>query len=122
MTRIIHGVEVQGIGLDGETRCEHWHGDLDIIAIKFKCCELWYPCSDCHSAIAGHTAEVWSTGEFAETAILCGACGNQFAIDDYLGCGSICPKCERGFNPGCAKHYHLYFERSASTGAFRNKL
>jgi uncharacterized CHY-type Zn-finger protein len=27
-----------------------------------------------------------------------------------LKCDSICPRCAGAFNPGCANHYHLYFE------------
>lgn len=108
----IHGECVYGIGVDTETRCAHWHGELDIIAIKFKCCGDWYSCFDCHATIAKHAAEVWPAGEFAETAILCGACGHQLAINDYLKCDATCPRCDSRFNPGCAKHYHLYFERA----------
>jgi uncharacterized CHY-type Zn-finger protein len=29
--------EVRGINLDPQTRCEHYHGPTDIIAIKMKC-------------------------------------------------------------------------------------
>jgi uncharacterized CHY-type Zn-finger protein len=43
---------------------------------------------------------------------LCGGCGHQLSVKEYLQCDSVCTKCRRAFNPGCARHYHLYFESS----------
>lgn len=111
MVRLIHGEEVHGVDIDAETRCAHWHSPLDIIAIKFKCCGRWYPCFECHSELAGHSASVWPKGEFVERAILCGACGTKLSIDEYSTCDSTCPTCKASFNPGCSNHFHLYFER-----------
>ncbi len=108
--RINHGQEVSGIDVDAETRCGHWHGETDIIALKFKCCGDWFPCYECHAEIVNHDAEVWPRDQRGELAVLCGACGRQITIEEYLSCSSICPTCERAFNPGCANHYHLYFE------------
>jgi uncharacterized CHY-type Zn-finger protein len=31
-------------------------------------------------------------------------------IREYLGSGSVCPRCGRQFNPGCSRHHHFYFE------------
>lgn len=109
MERIIYGQRVRGAVMDAETRCEHWHSELDIIAIKFKCCGEWFPCFECHSALAGHAASVWREDEREAKAILCGACGRQLSIKQYLNCDSTCPKCRSKFNPGCTTHYHLYF-------------
>lgn len=110
MSELIHGEKVYGVEIDEQTRCAHWNSELDIIAIKFKCCERWYPCFECHSAVANHSAKVWPLVERSAKAILCGACGHRLAITEYLECNSKCPKCAHEFNPGCAKHYHLYFE------------
>ena len=106
----IHGVEVVGVDVDPETRCSHYRGPDDIIAIKFKCCGKWFPCHECHAELAGHDAEVWRNKEFDELAVLCGACGHQLTIREYLACESVCPRCRRLFNAGCAKHHHIYFE------------
>lgn len=106
----IHGEDVYGIDVDPQTGCGHWHGKTDIIAIKFKCCGRWYPCFDCHEAVAGHKLQVWPRNEFSANAILCGLCGHQLSVTDYLACDSSCPNCGADFNLGCAKHYHLYFE------------
>jgi uncharacterized CHY-type Zn-finger protein len=111
VTRTIHGVEINGVDVDLETRCAHYHSERDIIAIKFNCCGDWFPCHECHAELAGHTAIVWPKGEHDVFAVLCGACGRQLSICEYLECDSVCPQCRRQFNPGCARHYHLYFER-----------
>ena len=106
----IHGVEVLGLDVDPETRCHHWASPLDVIALKFKCCATWYPCHDCHTACADHEPAVWPLAERDERAVLCGVCGHQLTITEYLGSGSRCPACQAAFNPGCALHYDLYFE------------
>ncbi|MEO6587841.1 MAG: CHY zinc finger protein [Pyrinomonadaceae bacterium] len=106
----IFGEMVEGNNVDSQTRCAHYHKEIDIIAIKFKCCGEWFPCFECHSENTDHEPQVWSKNELDEKAILCGNCGYQLAIEEYLNCDSICPKCESSFNPGCANHYHLYFE------------
>ncbi len=108
--RLIHGEMVFGVDVDSQTRCAHWHGELDIIAIKFKCCRRYFPCYECHAKLETHQPEVWVRTEFSEKAVLCGGCGFQLAINEYLECDSICPRCAGNFNPGCANHYHLYFK------------
>ncbi|HEV3243329.1 MAG TPA: CHY zinc finger protein [Chthoniobacterales bacterium] len=106
----IHDATVMGVDVDPQTRCAHYHNERDIIAIKFKCCGKWFSCHQCHATLAGHTAEVWLKEEFGERSVLCGNCGEQLSIREYLQCESVCPHCEHQFNPGCARHHHLYFE------------
>ena len=108
--REIHGQSVRGVTVDAETRCSHWRGPTDIIALRMKCCGEWFPCSECHAALADHPAQVWTLEERDSGAVLCGACGRVLSIDDYLACDSRCPGCGAAFNPGCANDYHLYFE------------
>lgn len=106
----IQGIRVFGKPVDNQTRCVHWHSELDIIAIKFKCCDKYYPCFSCHEEEADHEHQVWPKAEFDQKAILCGVCGNELSIADYMASNNTCPHCKSGFNPGCSKHYHLYFE------------
>jgi uncharacterized CHY-type Zn-finger protein len=106
----IFGEIVKGNNVDAQTRCAHYHTEIDIIALKFKCCGEWFPCFECHAENAGHRAEVWSLDEYETKAILCGGCGHQLTVDEYMNCNSVCPKCKSSFNPGCANHYDLYFE------------
>ena len=101
--------EVRGVGLDAETRCVHYHSELDIIAIKMACCGVYYACKDCHDALAGHEIKVWPRPEWDTPAILCGACGLELTIREYMDSNYRCPRCEASFNPGCRNHYHFYF-------------
>ncbi len=102
-------VAVHGVEVDPQTRCAHWHGELDIIAIKFKCCGEWFPCFECHASEADHATSLWSEEERDRKAVLCGACGHQLSIQEYFDCDSACPKCESKFNPACVNHYKHYF-------------
>ncbi len=105
---------VRGVEVDPQTRCAHYHGPTDVIALRFKCCGEWFPCIDCHREVAGHAEEVWSLGERDREAVLCGVCGSGLTITEYLGCDATCPGCGAAFNPGCANHWHFYFEMAES--------
>ena len=76
--RIIAGMLVKGKVIDHQTRCTHYHSALDIIAIKFKCCNTYYPCYSCHLEETDHVAVPWPLVERDTKAILCGACGHEF--------------------------------------------
>jgi uncharacterized CHY-type Zn-finger protein len=101
--------EVRGVGLDAETRCAHYHSELDIIAIKMACCGFYYACKDCHEELAGHPIKVWPAEAWNEKAILCGHCGDELTIAAYMASGYACPTCNAPFNPGCRNHYQFYF-------------
>jgi uncharacterized CHY-type Zn-finger protein len=101
--------EVRGVDLDAQTRCAHYRTELDVIAIKLKCCGLYYACKDCHAALAGHNIEVWPRSEWDARAILCGACGHELTIREYMNSNLCCPRCTAAFNPGCKNHYQFYF-------------
>ncbi|MCB0487639.1 MAG: chromophore lyase [Cyclobacteriaceae bacterium] len=103
-------LKVFGRPIDKQTRCAHYHSALDVIAIKFKCCDQYFPCFSCHEETAGHAAVRWKKSDFNEFAILCGVCQTELTINQYLTSNNICPKCEARFNPKCANHYPLYFE------------
>ena len=105
--------QVRGVDVDTQTRCGHYHGATDIIAIKMKCCGEYYACKDCHNELAGHAIVLWPVAEWDCAAILCGGCGAELTIREYMECESRCPACGAGFNPGCRKHYQFYFEVGA---------
>jgi uncharacterized CHY-type Zn-finger protein len=108
----ISGIPVRGIEIDAHTGCAHYRSELDIVALKFKCCLSYYACFHCHELDAGHPARIWLQAEFDEKAVLCGACGTELTIRQYLNCQAVCPACRARFNPRCALHHHLYFEIS----------
>ena len=101
---------MNGVGVDAQTRCIHYRKPLDVIAIKMRCCGAYYACKDCHDAVTGHAIEVWPRAELDQAAVLCGVCGTELTIRQYLACANQCPACNAMFNPGCRNHYHFYFE------------
>lgn len=103
-------VIVNGTNVDAQTRCEHYHKEIDIVAVKFKCCGEWFPCFQCHRENTNHELQIWKQNERGTKAILCGNCRRQLTIQEYMNCDFVCPNCRASFNPGCANHYDLYFE------------
>ncbi|WP_343781241.1 CHY zinc finger protein [Alkalibacillus silvisoli] len=97
--------------IDEETRCNHYHSEVDRVAIKFKCCNTYYPCYKCHDENTNHPVERWRIDERNIQAILCGSCGSELTIDEYMNHPTACFKCHASFNIHCRNHYHLYFER-----------
>lgn len=102
--------KVNGLGVTELTQCSHWHSTRDVIAIRHKCCGDYYACISCHEALVDHAPAVWGKAERDVKAVLCGHCRRELTIAEYLASGSVCPGCEAEFNPGCARHYNLYFE------------
>ncbi|NOT73354.1 MAG: hypothetical protein HOP08_00400 [Cyclobacteriaceae bacterium] len=109
-TDFIAGKAVYGRIIDHQTRCTHYHSSVDIIAIKFKCCDRYYPCFECHEEVAGHAPEKWKEDERDTKAVLCGVCGHELTIQEYFSSNHECPECHSSFNPRCQLHYHLYFD------------
>ena len=97
--------------IDLETRCKHYHSRNDRIAIKFYCCGEYFPCFNCHQEYGCGKKAVWPQSKFDERAILCGSCGKELTIHEYLNSDDACPSCRQAFNPGCSLHYDLYFEK-----------
>src|SRR4029079_15193672 len=93
---------VKGKIVDEYTRCVHYHSPLDIIAIKFKCCNEYYPCYHCHEEEAGHLVQTWAKNEHDTKAILCGICKHELTIDEYFQGNNECPFCHNKFNPKCS--------------------
>ncbi|WP_434521786.1 CHY zinc finger protein [Halorubrum sp. AS12] len=103
-------VPLRGISVDPETRCAHWDDPVDVVALRFGCCETYYPCDACHDAAADHEAVPWPRERFDEPAVLCGACRTTLTARTYLDSDDSCPACGAPFNPGCRKHLDRYFE------------
>lgn len=107
--RGVPAVRVLGRTVDDQTRCVHYAGPLDVIAIRFHCCGEFYPCFRCHAETVDHPVSAWPKAEFDTRAILCGVCRTTLSISDYLE-ADACPSCESPFNPGCSLHHSIYFE------------
>lgn len=108
--------KVRGKVVDQHTRCEHYNSDLDILALRFKCCpEVYYPCFKCHQETVEHSPQKYHVDDNIPL-VLCGLCYHELTFRAYLTSGYKCPNCNSLFNPGCALHYDYYFE-GATKGA-----
>ena len=107
-------VPLRGVAVDVRTGCAHYRSPRDVTALRFACCDAYYPCRACHDATVGHEAEVWPRARFDEPAVLCGVCRTSVSARAYLEGGHACPACGAAFNPGCAAHRDRYFERDGS--------
>jgi uncharacterized CHY-type Zn-finger protein len=96
--------DVRGIRIDAQTRCAHYNSLLDVIAIKAKCCGIYFACKDCHDELADHRLEPWPLGNRAQPAVLCGVCSSELTIEQYLESSAHCPACKASFNPRCSEH------------------
>lgn len=110
-------VVFNGYVVDQFTRCVHYHLELAIVAIKFSCFSHYYPCYKCNEESETHPLERWprdtlSTGKI----ILCGQCRSEWLFDHYSK-QLWCTACGAEYNPGCAAHYHIYFEVEESARA-----
>jgi uncharacterized CHY-type Zn-finger protein len=96
--------------VDAETRCIHYGGPTDVVALRLACCDAFYPCHRCHAEATDHPAQVWPRARFDEPSILCGACRTTMTWPAYLASDHACPACGAAFNPGCAAHTDRYAE------------
>ncbi|WP_412061582.1 CHY zinc finger protein [Rubrivirga sp. IMCC45206] len=103
-------VPLRGVSVDAETRCAHYDGATDRVALRFGCCGVFYPCHRCHDETAGHPPAPWLRARFDEPSTLCGACRTTMTAPVYLAADDACPACGAAFNPGCAAHHDLYIE------------
>ena len=101
---------VYGRTVDDETRCVHYATEVDIVAIRFACCDRYYPCHACHEEAESHPVVVRPRAEWDAPGILCGACGTELSVTAYRA-GESCPACSADFNPRCRLHWDLYFEQ-----------
>lgn len=100
---------VYGQVVDDQTRCVHYCSPLDIVALRFGCCENYYPCFKCHDEAADHPKAPWPRDRSHEPAVLCGVCWEKLVPRQYIG-QERCPSCGSEFNPACSAHYEIYFE------------
>ena len=103
-------VPLRGTAVDAETRCAHWHGPRDVVAMRSALDGAYYPCAQCHREATGRAFGPWPLARRGEPAVLCGVCRATMTPEAYLASGDACPRCGAAFNPGCRAHQGLYFE------------
>ncbi|MDT0631503.1 CHY zinc finger protein [Rubrivirga sp. S365] len=109
-------VPLRGVSVDAQTRCAHYDGPTDVVALRAGCCGVYHPCHACHDETADHASRPWPRARFSEPSVLCGACGTTMTAPAYLASGHECPACGAPFNPGCAAHRDLYIEPAPPGG------
>ncbi|MFB6091634.1 MAG: CHY zinc finger protein [Haloquadratum sp.] len=112
-------VPLRGVAVDPETRCAHWDDPVDVVALRFGCCETFSPCHECHARTADHDPEPWPRERFDEPAVLCGVCGTTLSAETYLAADDVCPECGAAFNPGCRRHRDRYLELDGTDSDYR---
>ena len=105
---LVHGTDVRGLLVDGQTRCAHYAGPSDVVALQLACCPEHWACRECHDALAGHPGVPVPADDPDRRPALCGVCGHRMRAAEYLA-ARACPNCAAEFNPGCRLHRHLYF-------------
>lgn len=111
---------INGKLVDEQSRCYHWHSPLDVIALKFKCCEKYYACYSCHHELANHPTQRYDLSiDSNEKLIICGVCKTELCFNEYHE-HMKCPHCKSQFNPACSLHYDLYFENAGERTIDRN--
>lgn len=103
-------MQVYGDILDEETRCQHYHSEKDIVALKCFACQKYYPCFLCHDRYEDHVFLAYPVSRSEDRVVLCGHCRTEQTISQYLGCEDACPICAHPFNPGCKNHRSIYFQ------------
>lgn len=100
--------QLRGLPIDNASRCVHYAGPLDVIALHLVCCDAWFPCHTCHESTTDHPAIPRPVNRFDEPAARCGICKHTMTVPEYRGTVA-CPGCGAGFNAGCIAHASLYF-------------
>ena len=101
-------VQAQGVLVDDESRCVHYHTDKDIVALQCYECQKYYACYQCHNALETHTFTPYPLSLKEDRPILCGSCKKILTYEEYSK-KSSCPYCKAAFNPACQNHYSIYF-------------
>jgi uncharacterized CHY-type Zn-finger protein len=94
----VQAFSVLGMDVDWQNRCEHCTSPLDVVAFRYKCCDLYYACVKCHEVLAGHGIVIWGNADYETLGVLCGICRTEFTIGEYLAGDDRCPNCKTAFD------------------------
>ncbi|MFC3927964.1 CHY zinc finger protein [Streptococcus caprae] len=98
-----------GLGLDSQSRCLHYHTELDIVSLKCQACQRYYACYQCHDSMEDHHFRASLPTEIYP--VLCGVCEKLLTKDQYEQ--GACPYCTSPFNPKCKLHALIYFSKES---------
>ena len=75
--------QAQGLLVDDEGRCVHYHGEKDIVSLQCYECKKYYACYRCHNAIETHVFSPYPLALSEDRPILCGACKRTMTFQEY---------------------------------------
>lgn len=96
---------INGVGLDGDGRCVHYHQDNDVAALACARCRQYFACYQCHDELRDHH---FVPCDVQEMPVLCGHCRHRLTRTQYAR--GTCPVCGHAFNPKCDRHARIYFK------------
>ena len=102
--------QINGLLVDDQSRCQHYHSTLDIVALKCFECLKYYACYQCHDCLEKHSFRAYPCQLKQDKVLICGVCRHEMTIEEYQDV-EACPNCHRAFNPACSKHYDIYFDK-----------
>lgn len=102
-------IQAQGLLVDDESRCVHYHSEKDIVSLQCYECKKYYACYQCHNAMEKHVFSPYPLKLSKDKPILCGACKRTMTFQEYQK-QIVCPFCSSPFNPGCKLHHSFYFK------------
>ena len=102
-------IQTQGLLVDDESRCVHYHSEKDVVSLQCYECKKYYACYQCHNAMETHLFSPYPLMLSEDRPILCGGCKRTMTFQDYQK-QMACPYCSAPFNPGCKQHYSYYFK------------
>ncbi|KHD44664.1 CHY zinc finger protein [Streptococcus hongkongensis] len=101
---------IYGLQLDNAGRCQHYHTELDIVALKCQVCQKYYACYKCHDNLEDHLFHANPSSE--KFPVVCGNCRTYLSAEIYAK--GFCPSCLSQFNPNCQLHKSIYFQKETS--------
>lgn len=97
-------IQAQGLLVDDEGRCIHYHSEKDIVSLQCYECKKYYACS-----IETHVFSPYPLALSEDRPILCGVCKRTMTFQEYQK-QMTCPYRSAPFNPDCKQHYSYYFK------------
>lgn len=101
---------IYGLQLDAAGRCQHYHTEQDIVALKCQACQKYYACYKCHDSLEDHSFQANPSWE--AYPVVCGNCQTYLSAESYSK--DFCPSCLSQFNPKCQLHKSIYFKKETS--------
>ena len=75
--------QINGLLVDDQSRCQHYHSPLDIVALKCFECQKYYACYQCHDRLEAHIYRAYPCQLKQDKVLICGVCRHEMTIEEY---------------------------------------